>query len=75
MGKLNNFPQLRAQLRTMLMRGENIACMPDDDEQRQLLTYGFTRVEHNKLVVANKVFEMRLYAYFVGERVLYEGIV
>ncbi len=75
MGKLNNVPQLRAQLRTMLMRGENIACLPDDDEQRQLLMYGFIRVEHNKLVVANKVFEMRLYAYFVGERVLYEGIV
>lgn len=73
MGKLNNFPQLRAQLRTMLMRGENIAYVPDDDEQRQLLMYGFIRVEHNKLVVANKVFEMRLYAYFVGERVLYEG--
>ncbi len=67
MGKLQNYLELRIQLRALLMRGESIACVPDDVEQQQLLMYGFVRVEHNKLVVANRVFEMRLYVFFVGE--------
>lgn len=74
MGKLNNLPELRQQLRAMLMRGESIAAVPDDDEQRQLLMYGFARVEHNKLVVANKIFEMRLYVFFVGESERYNKL-
>ena len=67
MGKLQNYPELRGKLRALLMRGEQIAHVPDDNEQQQLLMYGFVRVEHNKLVVSNRVFEMRLYVFFVGE--------
>ena len=67
MGKLQNYPELRGKLRALLMRGDQIAYVPDDNEQQQLLMYGFARVEHNKLVVANRIFEMRLYAFFVGE--------
>lgn len=67
MGKLQNYPALRNRLRALLMRGVQIPYVPDDNEQQQLLMYGFTRVEHNKLVVANRVFEMRLYVFFVGE--------
>ena len=67
MGKLQNYPELRGKLRAMLMRGEQIPSVPDDFEQQQLLMYGFARLEHNKLVVANRIFEMRLYVFFVGE--------
>ena len=66
-GKLHNYPELRGKLRALLMRGEQVGYVPDDNEQQQLLMYGFARVEHNKLVVANRVFEMRLYVFFVGE--------
>lgn len=67
MGKLQNYPELRDKLRALLMRGEQIAYVSYDNEQQQLLMYGFTRVERNKLVVANRVFEMLLYVFFVGE--------
>jgi len=63
MGKLQNYPSLRKRVRALPMRGEQVAYVPDDYEQQQLLLYGFARVEHNKLVVANRVFEMRLYVF------------
>ena len=74
MGKLQNYPELRGKLRALLMRGEQVAYVPDDNEQQQLLMYGFVRAEHNKLVVANRVFEMRLYAFFVGESEVDPGL-
>ena len=67
MGKLHNYSELRGKLRALLMRGEQVAYVSYDNEQQQLLMYGFVRVEHNKLVVANRVFEMLLYTFFVGE--------
>lgn len=67
MGKLVNYPELTRQLRAMLLRGESIAWLPDDEKQRQLAMYGFVEKDHNKMVIANKVFEMRLYVQFVGK--------
>ena len=67
MGKLINFPHLKGQLRSILMQGETLAYLPDDEEQKQLRMYGFIRNEHNTVVVSNRIFEMRLYNYFIGE--------
>ena len=51
----------------LLFRGETIEYLPDNKEQEQLIMYGFVINDHNTVVVANKIFEMRLYKYFVGE--------
>lgn len=67
MGKLINYPELKGQLRRMLLRGETIAYLPDDEEQKQLRMYGFIVNNHNTVAVSNRVFEMRLYNYFIGE--------
>ena len=67
MGKLINYPDLKEQLRNILMRGEMIAYLPDDEEQKQLRMYGFIRNHHNTVAVSNRIFEMRLYNYFIGE--------
>ena len=67
MGKLENYPELKGQLRRLLLRGETIAFLPDDEEQKQLRMYGFIRNEHNRIAVDNRIFEMRLYNYFIGE--------
>lgn len=74
MGRLMNHPELSRRLRGMLLRGDSVAWLPDDDEQRQLAMYGFVRNEHNKLRIANRVFEMRLYAHFVGEGDRFEAL-
>ena len=67
MGKLINYPNLKGQLRNILMRGETIMYLPDDEEQKQLRMYGFIHNDHNTVAVANRIFEMRLYNYFIGE--------
>ena len=67
MGKLVNMPRLKDSLRDILMKGEIIAYLPDDEEQRLLRMYGFIVNDHNTVAVSNKIFEMRLYNYFIGE--------
>ena len=67
MGKLVNKPQLKNQLRDILMKGDVIAWMPDDEEQKLLDMYGLIRNENNSVKVSNRLFEMRLYQYFLGE--------
>ncbi len=67
MGKLENYPTLVPQLRDILMKGDVIAWKPDDAEQKQLHMYGFIRKKNNTVAIANRVFEMRLYQYFLGE--------
>ena len=67
MGKLVNLPQLKTQLRDILMKGDVIAWLPDDEEQKLLYMYGFIKNENNTVKVANRLFEMRLYQYFLGE--------
>lgn len=67
MGKLTNSPKLKGQLRRILMQGDVIPWLPDDEEQQMLSMYGFIRRERNSIVIANRIFEMRLYQYFLGE--------
>jgi hypothetical protein len=49
------------------MQGDVIPWLPDDEEQQMLSMYGFIRRERNSIVIANRIFEMRLYQYFLGE--------
>ena len=67
MGKLVNMPDLKATLKNILMRGETVAYLPDDEEQRLLRMYGFIYNKHNTVAVSNRIFEMRLYNYYIGE--------
>ncbi|MBR1865757.1 MAG: 9-O-acetyl-N-acetylneuraminate esterase, partial [Lachnospiraceae bacterium] len=67
MGKIRDYDKFRMQMKYMLFRGETIDYLPDNKEQEQLMMYGFIVNNHNTVAVANKIFEMRLYRYFVGE--------
>ena len=67
MSKLANMPNLKAQLRDVLLKGDAVPWQPDDEEQKLLHMYGFIRNRHNTVAVANRIFEMRLYHYFLGE--------
>ena len=66
-GKLEDFPTLKGQLRSMLMRGESVDFSPYDETQKLLRMYGFVTERHNKMVVANRIFETLLYDYFLAE--------
>ena len=67
MGKLNNYPELNKQLRDILLKGDTIAYLPDNEEQKQLRMYGLIKARENTIVVANRIFEMRLYQKYIGE--------
>ena len=67
MGKVRDYEKLRDQMKYMLFRGETIEYLPDNREQEQLMMYGLIVNHHNTVAVANKIFEMRLCRYFVGE--------
>ena len=67
MGKLRDMPKLRGELRQILLSGETISHSPDNDEQKQLRMYGFIVNNHNTVAIANKIFEMRLYNFFIDE--------
>ena len=67
MGKLENIPRLKSQLRRVLMQGSVISWKPFDEEQALLSMYGFIKNDHNRVVISNRIFEMALYQYFLGE--------
>ena len=67
MSKLENIHRLKEQLRDILMKGDVISWRPDDQEQALLRMYGFIVNDHNCVKIANRIFEMRLYQYFLGE--------
>lgn len=66
-GKLTNYPELREKLKGILLRGNTLEYLPDDEAQKQLRMYGFVRNYHNTCVVFNRIFEMRMYKQFLGE--------
>ncbi len=65
LNKLNDYPILKQVLYTLLFQGKGIAYNPDDDVIRMALMFGFVKVEENAVVVANRIFETRLYNYFL----------
>ena len=67
MSKLRDYEVLRKQLEGILLRGESIEYLPDNKAQEQLQMYGFIVNDHNTVAVSNRIFEMRLYKYFIGE--------
>jgi hypothetical protein len=67
MGKLRAMPNLCHQLKEILFNGDTIPNLPDHEDQKLLRMYGFIVNSHNTVAVANRIFEMRLYNYFIGE--------
>ncbi len=67
MGKIRDFDKLRGQLYKILLQGDTVEYLPDNKEQEQLIMYGFIVADNNTIAVANRIFEMRLYKFFVGE--------
>ena len=67
MGKIHDYDRLTGQLYRIFLQGESVEYLPDNKEQEQLIMYGFIIPENNTIIVANRIFEMRLYKYFVGE--------
>lgn len=64
-GKLNEYPELKQMLHSLLFQGQNIIYSPDDDAIAMARMFGFIKVENHAVAVANRIFETRLYNYFL----------
>ena len=71
---LNNYPELKAAIRSILMEGTKISYNAQQDEIVQMQMYGLIRNDHNTVRVANRIFEMMLYNLFLTEEELKNNI-
>lgn len=64
-GKLNDYPELREMIYLLLFQGQAIVYNADDAATDMLLMFGFIKVESQMVQIANRIFETRLYNYFL----------
>ncbi len=61
MNKLKQFPELNHVILQLLFQGKSIAYNPDDTAVQNARMFGFVKVEGSAVLLANRIFEMRLY--------------
>ena len=64
-GKLNDYPELKDMIYQLLFQGQPIAYNADDPATDMLLMFGFIKAEQGTVQIANRIFETRLYNYFL----------
>lgn len=86
-GKLEEYPGLKNMIYLLLFQGQAISYNADEQATDMLLMFGFIKVEHETVQIANRIFETRLYNYFLkskeigvreiklGDKVLVEAVV
>ena len=65
-GKLEDNEFLRKLLYGILFKGQKIPYNPDDATIDDAFMYGFVKNEHGLIEVANRVFEVRIYNWFIS---------
>ena len=71
---LNNYPEMKAAIRSILMEGTRLTWNPDQDDIVQMQMYGLIRNDYNTVRVANRIFETRLYNLFLSEEELKNNV-
>lgn len=64
-GNLNAYQDLKEMIYLLLFQGQTILYNADDMETDLLLMFGFVKVENGTVEIANRIFETRLYNYFL----------
>lgn len=65
MGKVHDLPELDQMLQRILFSGEMIPYNPDDAVIDEAEMYGFVKNADGFVKVSNRIFEMRLYNFFM----------
>ena len=71
---LNNCPELKAAIRSILMEGTKLTWNPDQRDIVLMQMFGLIRNDHNTVRVANRIFETRLYNLFLSEEELRNNV-
>lgn len=64
-GKLTDYPQLRQTLYLLLFGGETVVYNVLDEAMNIAIMFGFVRKQDSNIAVANRIFEILLYNYFL----------
>lgn len=67
MGKVHNNSELSDTLQTVLFSGERFPYNPDKVSIMDGIMYGFFNRNNSTLSISNRIFETRLYNYFLSE--------
>lgn len=65
-GKLNDYPELNEMLKELLFTGKSIAYNADDPAVDMAEMFGFIRNHQGVIAVANRIFETRLYNFYLS---------
>lgn len=65
--KLSDYPELKKMLYAILFEGDKISFNHDNSMMDLAYMFGFVKNEQGILVVANRIFETRLYNLFLSE--------
>ena len=71
---LNNYPELKASIRSILMEGAKVTWNPDQKDIATMQMYGLIRNDHNAVRVANRIFETRFYNLFLSDEELKRNV-
>ncbi len=71
--KVESYPNLCKMLYQLLMNGKEISYNPDNENISVAMMYGFVKPLNGKVVIANRIFETRLYNYFLSSAEMSEG--
>jgi hypothetical protein len=66
MGKVIDYPELSQIIYTVLFAGEKIIYNPDNSAIDMAQMYGFVKNDNGGIAIANRIFEIRLYNYFLS---------
>ena len=71
---LNNYPELKAAIRSILMEGTKLTYNAQQDAIVQMEMYGLISNDHNTVRIANRVFETMLYNLFLSDEELKSNV-
>ncbi len=71
---LNNHPEFKTSIRSILMEGTRLTWNGQQDAIVQMHMYGLIRDDHNTVRVANRIFETMLYNLFLSEEELKSNV-
>lgn len=72
--KLTDYPRLRELLHAILFSGDRILYNPDNEIIDTAFMFGFVKNANGTMQVSNRIFETRLYNFFLSEEDMETGI-
>lgn len=71
---LNNYPDLKASIRSILIEGTRLSWNADQEDISMMQMYGLIKNDHNVVRVANRIFETKLYKLFLSDEELKSNV-